>query len=236
MMVLWLVAFPIMMITFDGIAGGHSIERHMASLLGFLVWDLCMGVLASTVQSVTQEARQGTLEAVLLVPVAPGVLFFIRFMAAFVRQGVETFALGVTLMVVLRLPFIFNSVALMVLFLTILGVIGVGLALVGLALVYKQIDSVVAVITLLAVLFTGALVPLNSLGLIFQAMKFTLPTIWGIDLLRQVTLNGSDWVLLMANGDWPGLVLQTAIFLFLGINVFNWGFRRALYRGSLNAY
>lgn len=234
--VLWLVAFPFMMLTFDSVAGGYGPERRLASLIGFLVWNLCMSVLATAAESVTTEARQGTLESVLLSPISPLTIFSYRLTAVFIRQVVETAVLGLVLALILGLSFTLSGPALVVTFLTILSVVGVGLALGGIALVYKRIDSVVAVITLLAVLFTGALVPLNSLGYLFQMLKYTLPTTWGIDALRQVMIEGTGWVDLWHEGTWVGLGVQTAVFILIGSMVFNWGFQRALRHGSLGTY
>lgn len=233
---LWLVAFPFMMATFDGVAGGYGAERQLASLIGFLVWELCAGVLSTTTESVTTEARQGTLESVILAPVPPLLTFWLRLTAVFARQAVETLLLGLALALLLGLFVTPGAPALLVALLTLLGVAGVGLALGGLALVYKSIDSVVAVVSLLAVLFTGALVPLNDLGVVFTLLKLLLPMTWGIDLLRQTLINGAAWSQLWASGALPGLALQSAVFLALGIVVFRWGLRRAQEQGSLGSY
>ena len=234
--ILWLVAFPFMMVTFDSVAGGYGPDRRLASLIGFLVWNLCMGVLSTVAESVTTEARQGTLESVLLAPISPLTIFSLRLTAVFIRQAVETAVLGLALTLILGLSFTLSGPALLVILLTILSVAGVGLALGGVALVYKRIDSVVAVITLLAVLFTGALVPLNSLGSLFQVLKYTLPTTWGIDALRHVMIEGASWITLWHDGVWVGLGVQTAVFLLFGCILFNWGFQRALRQGSLGTY
>ena len=139
---LWLVAFPFMMLTFDSVAAGYGPDQRLASLIGFLVWELCSGVLVATTDSVTEEAQQGTLESVMLTPVAPLVVFSLRITAVFVRQVVETTILGLALVLILNLPFTLNGSALLVLGLTIVSVAGVGLALGGLAMIYNLIDPV----------------------------------------------------------------------------------------------
>ena len=50
--ILWLVAFPLLMSTFDAVAGGYAMERRQASLIGFLLWDWSMALLAAIVGSV----------------------------------------------------------------------------------------------------------------------------------------------------------------------------------------
>lgn len=233
---LWLVAFPFMMLTFDSVAGDYGSDQRLASLIGFLVWELCTGVLVATTDSVTEEARHGTLESVVLAPVAPLVIFSLRIMAVFVRRAVETTILGLALVFILHLPFAWNVPALLVLSLTILSVAGVGLALGGLAMIYKSIDSVVGVVTLLAVLFTGALVPLNGLGMFFAFLKYLVPMTWGIDALRAVLVSGEEWSALWLDGTLWGLSIQAFAFLTLGTAAFIWSVRRARILGSLGTY
>ncbi|MCP5096800.1 MAG: hypothetical protein GY943_14710, partial [Chloroflexi bacterium] len=112
--ILWLIAFPFMMVTFDSVAGGYGSDRRLASLIGFLVWNLCMSVLATAAESVSTEARQGTLENVLLSPISPLTIFSLRLTAVFMRQAVETAVLGLVLALILGLSFTLSGAALMV--------------------------------------------------------------------------------------------------------------------------
>jgi ABC-2 type transport system permease protein len=233
---LWLVAFPFMMLTFDSVSGDYGSEQRLASLIGFLVWELSAGVLVATTDSVTEEARQGTLESIFLSPVPPLVIFSLRMAAAFTRKAVETTALGLALMLILSLPFALNGPALFVVGVTIASVAGLGLALGGLAMVNKTIDSVVSVIALLAVLFTGALIPINNLGTVFLIVKYLLPTTWGIDALREILANGIGWGELWQTGTLLGLSVQAIVFLFVGIVTFARSVRKAQVRGNLGSY
>ena len=234
---LWLVAFPLLLAVLDSVTGGYSDEERLASLIGFLVWNLCLGVLASTAREIESEAKEGTLEPALLSPLSPQRLLTARVSASFVIEGVLTLVLGVLLLVILRLPPPpLSGPAIAVFALTLLSTLGASLALGGLTLVYKQIGSVIGIVVLLAVLFTGALVPLDPLGPIFTVFKWLIPTVWGIDALRETLLYGATWSSLWADGVWQGLVLQAALFLLLGVEVLQWGFRHAQRHGSLAAY
>lgn len=233
---LWLVAFPFMMLTFDSVSGGYGPDQRLASLIGFLVWELCTGVLVATTDSVTEEAQQGTLESVMLAPVSPLMIFSLRITAVFARQAVETTILGLALVLILNLPFTWSGPALFVIGLTIVSVAGVSLALGGLAMIYKSIDSVVGVVTLLAVLFTGALVPLNNLGFVFTLLKYLAPMTWGIDALRATLVSGVGWSALWLDGTLWGLGIQAFAFLMLGAVTFIWSVRRAQVQGSLGTY
>ncbi len=235
-MALWVVAFPMMMMVFDSVAG-YSPVRQMESLIGFLVWDLCMAALAAIGQDITREAQHGTLESILMAPVAPIRLFTMRSASAAVTQSVLTAILGVILFLILRLPAPHLSLgALIVLVLTVLGVIGVSLAIGGIALIYKRVASIVGVIGLLSVLLSGALVPLYSLGPLYEALKWLVPMTWGISALRALMIGDASALELARQGVWLGLTLQTLAFLALGALVFNWGYNRARVAGILGSY
>ena len=235
-LVLWLVAFPLMMVIFAGVAGGYGQVAQWASLIGFLVWDLNMGVLAAITREVAQQAREGTLEPLFLSPLPPLLLFSLRLLAAFVIQGIRTLLLGLLLVLILQLPLTLSAPALPVLLLTLFGTYGVGLLLGGIALVYKEIASVIGIITLLAVLATGALVPLDGLGPSFILLKVFVPTTWGIDALRNVLIGGASWSALWQDGTWLGLATQAVVFPLLGAILFQRGVTKAQQQGALGTY
>lgn len=233
---LWLVAFPLLMVIFASVAPAFDANAQLASLIGFLVWNLNLGVLMTTTEEVTTEAGEGTLEAVLSTPHSPLVLFSLRLAAALTMQAAQTLVLGVILVTLSGTRMPMAAPAPLLLGLTLLGTLGASLALGGLAFVHKQVASIVSVVSLLALLATGALVPLNNLGLPFLLLKWFVPTAWGIDALRAVILHGATWATLWTDWTLVGLLLQSLILLGMGIVLFNWGFQTAQRQGSLGAY
>jgi len=231
-MILWIIVFPLIIIMFDSISGGYDVSNRIDSLIGFLVWDLCMGVLTMTTTSIAEETQDGTLENILISPITPTMLFSIRISVSFIRQAIQTLIVGIAIIIILRLPLLeLNFWSIVIIFLTVLGVGGVSLIFGGLALVYKNVSSAVNVISLLALFFTGAIISLDSLGILFDALKFLLPTAWGIDALRQsVVLGFVDETVIL------GLSIQAVLLVFAGAISFQWGFKRAQRQGSLGTY
>ena len=84
------------------------------------------------------------------------------------------------------------------------------------------------------VFFTGALVPLP--GALLGLLSRLLPLSWGIAALRWSFENGPDAAELWRNGLLPGLLLNTAVYLALGLILFTWGERRARQLGVLGHY
>lgn len=231
-MILWIIAFPLIIIMFDSISGGYSVSSRIDSLIGFLVWDLCMGMLSMTTTSISEEAQDGTLENVLLTPISPTTLFSLRISVNFFRQAIQTFLVGLAIISILRLPLLgFNGWSFVIILITVLGVGGVSLMLGGVAMVYKRVSSIVSVLSLLALFFTGAIISLDRFGNFFTMLKFLMPTTWGIDALRQSVRYGFVDETVMI-----GLFLQTVLFISIGIISFRWGFKRAQRQGSLGTY
>jgi ABC-2 type transport system permease protein len=234
--VLWVVAFPVLMTTLDAVAGGYGVERRQASLVGFLMWNWSMALLAATAGLLSAEAREATLESILLSPVPPLILFGLRTLAAMLVLGGQTLILGAILGLLMQIPLVLSGPALLIMLLTLVGAGGFGFALAGLAFAFKSIDSVVSVFSLLALVLTGAIVPLDQLGVLYLLLKYLIPTSWGIDMLRQVTIGGASWGILWGTGALAGLALQTAIFVTVGIFVFTHLFKRARVYGELASY
>lgn len=241
-LLMWGVIFPILLVTVQSVVNANTAvgfgERERAeSLIGFLVWNLCMGVLRAIPLMVAEESRTGTLENVLTSTYLPfGTLFALRILARSLRSILETALLGLVLVLFFRLPLIPSFTAVLVALLTLAGTCGVGMALAGLAMIYKSVSSVTGLVANLAFLISGALVPINALGLVFTALKLFFPTTWGIDVLRGVVLNGDSLAVLLRGGALPGLLLQTGLMLAIGWLVFNISLQRARTNGVLGVY
>jgi len=225
-----------LMIVFSNIAPNFDSTSQVSSLIGFLIWNLCIGLIDNTTKEVMTEANEGTVELFMMATLAPVELFWWRGIAAATIQSIQTFGLGILLACLLSLSVIIPMTALIILGLTLIGTLGACLALGGLALIYKQTSSVTGVFSLLALFATGALVPLNDLSFAFQFMKWIIPTAWGIDILRAMILEGETFVDLLSNWTVLGLTTQSLIFVVMGVFVLSRSVEMARRNGSLHAY
>lgn len=240
-LVMWGVVFPVLMATLISVAANAGINYgpslQAASLIGFLIWKMCTGVLVAAPRMIEQEAGTGTLENVMVTSNIPfPLLFFFRVMASSIRSCLEVLLLGVVLTFVFRLPLAMSPTALLVTFVTLAGVWGVGFALAGLAMIYKNVGGVTGLIAYLSFTISGAFVPLDSLESVFTVLKFTFPMTWGIDILRRVMIDGYDFSLLMRDGLLPGLLLQSMGLLIIGYIVLSSSLIQVKKRGELGAY
>ncbi len=101
---LWAVGFRLLILVFDAVTGGLDREARLASLTGFLLWNLCGTMLAFSASMIEGEASEGTLEGALLSAHSPAVWILVRNVAGLAFQVVETAALAGILVLLLRLP------------------------------------------------------------------------------------------------------------------------------------
>jgi ABC-2 type transport system permease protein len=238
---MWGIIFPVLLVTIQNVALKHGVnfgpDQQMASVIGFLMWRLCMSVLAAAPELIESEAAVGTLESVVASsPISFPALFVFRLISRAIRSILETSLLAAVLILLFRLPFSLPPTAVLITLLTLAGAGGVGMALAGLALLHKSVASVTGIVANLALLISGALVPLNALGTIFKVLKFTFPTTWGIDILRNVLLFGSTLQELIANGTLLGLLFQSLFMVAAGLALFNLAFARTKVQGELSSY
>lgn len=231
------IIFPVLMLLFDSLASrygsGYGASRQMQSLIGFLVWYLCMKVMVSVPTMIEEEAVWGTLENIALSAHALEKTLILRTLVMALRLGLETALLGSVLSLVLGLTRIMIApYGVFVAFLLLLSSCGIGFALAGLALLYKSVSSLSSVVGNLALLLSGALVPLDGLGAVFTLLKYGFPMTWGISLLRQMTIAPAFF----ERAEIIGLTLHTVIVIGIGWLVFLFCFQLAKEQGSLASY
>ena len=230
------IIFPVLMLLFDSLAtrygSDYGAARQLQSLIGFLVWYLCMKLMVAIPTMVEEESVVGTLENITLTTVAFQKTLILRTVVITLRLVLETALLATVLSLALGLTLSFTAATSFITLLLLLGSCGVGFALAGLALLYKSVSSVSSVIGNLALLLSGALVPVDSLGTIFTFLKYGFPMTWGISLLRQVAfLPGFVNVAELA-----GLTLQTLLTFGVGWLIFSTCLQQSRQQGALASY
>lgn len=227
-----LVIFPVLMFLFQHLAARYGSSygpaRQLDSLLGFLTWYLCMKVMVAIPRMVEEEATMGTLENVILAPVSLPTTVVLRTVVYCLRYGLETLLLGTVLSLVLGLFVPLTQKAAVIMLLMLTATCGIGLALAGLTLVYKTVGSMVGVISNLALLVSGALVPLDGLGGLFVLLKYGFPMTWGISILRRLAVSG----VLLPNHV-VGLAIQVIVMLVVGGFIFFTCLQKAKVQGLL---
>jgi ABC-2 type transport system permease protein len=117
--------------------------------------------------------------------------------------------------------------------LTLIDIAGFALLLGGLALALPQIGAIAHLFSGLIFLLNGTFVPLEWYPAWLQTLTKLLPTTLGVQVLRQVVLQGQSLGSVWADGTLPWLLIHAALFAVLGTLVFLLNDRRARRLGTL---
>lgn len=232
--VLYALGFLLLIAVFRAASAEYGPEGMLSSLLGYLTWKICASVMARVALNVSDDARAGTLEQTFLTGTSPWVIHLSRSIGIALDYGIRGLFLGVILALVLGVLRPVPLLAAGVFLLSLVGALGAGFTLAGLVLVYKETRGMVNLVWQALVFFTGALAPLYHP--VLSVIAKLLPLTWGVDSLRAIFLDHASLVTLWQAGILPGLLVNTGVYMALGVLLFNWGERRARQLGVLAHY
>ncbi|TVR85164.1 MAG: ABC transporter permease [Trueperaceae bacterium] len=230
LVVTFYVIFLAMFLGISVIGDPATAEANLRfAIVGNAFWFLLLMGVSSMGWELTTEATRGTLEQLAMSPVGLRAILAARMVGTLLVNLVITSAMLVLTMLTAGQWLSFDLPLLAaVLAPTFVAVVGLGYAVAGLALVFKQIDALLQV---LQFVFLGfAFVPLSVAPWLELA-----PVVKGIDMIRAALIEG---VTLSAFGprDWASLVLNAAVYLALGLLAFALAERRARSRGLMGQY
>jgi len=220
----------------DGASGGaYGKEDQVLTMVGWLTFQIGGGYVDHISRSVSDEAESGTLEQICLSPIPLAVVFIARSTVYLVIASVRgVIAALILALVVGILPI---NTSLVGLFLVSLpGACGLGLALAGLALVFKRTKALTGLAFGLMIFLTGAFVGLEKIGWLFTATQMLLPLTWAISLMRTTFTSDVTLSTLCSSGELLGLLLHSLVYLMIGIAGFVLGYRIARRKGTLAHY
>jgi ABC-2 type transport system permease protein len=200
-----------------------------AVVVYFALWSLTVFSLSTLTFDIMQEAQLGTLEQISMSPFGLAHVLVARVFSSLIVQFGFMSALLVLMMTTTGRWLNLAPVStLPVLLLTLLGVIGLGFVLGGVAIVFKRVQQALQIWQLAA------------FGLIVAPIEHApytkyLPLTWGATLLRRIMVN-HDSVFSMPKGDLLLLLVNSLLYFALGIVVFKRFERVARERGLLGHY
>lgn len=189
---------------------------------------LLMGV-SSMGWELTAEAMRGTLEQLYM---ATKPTWFILLSRMVGTAGINVLLLVVMVslgMLTARQWLSFDlPLLLLVLPLTMVGVIGLGFVVAGLAIIFKQINAMLQIVQFA---FMGlAFAPPSAV----PGLEFA-PAVQGIDMVRRAMVYGQGFGSFTAT-DWSILILSGVFYFVVGMVVFRMCERQAMVRGLLGHY
>lgn len=213
-------------ITQSPVGGG----RLDTVVLGYAVWMLMMAATSDMGWQIQNEAQNGTLEQVMLVPWSSRLVFLVRGVMAIAAFLVPCAVIIVALLAVTHARFVWTPVAVVPMALVMATAWGLGLLVASLGLLIKRVGQMMQIVQFL--LLFVIIAPVSVLaGIGWHVVAMLVPLTAQVTLLRDV-LNGVPvihWV-------WVEALVNFAVTMGAGLWVFGGADRLARRRGILGHY
>jgi ABC-2 type transport system permease protein len=199
------------------------------AIIGNAFWLLLVLGINSMGYEISTEATRGTLEQLAMAPAGLVTILIARMVGTFgAYLGITAIMLVLTMATARQTLHLDVPLLLTILLPTFVGVMGIGLAVAGLAIVYKQVG---AILQMTQFVFLGfAFVPLA----VAPALELA-PVVKGIDMVRTVMIDAAGFGAFGVR-DWGSLLLNAAVWFALGLLAYRAAERRAVARGLLGQY
>ncbi|WP_116201502.1 ABC transporter permease [Amycolatopsis circi] len=207
-----------------------------SALLGYVVWFYAVNMVSWVGIDLVSEAQTGTLEQMCMSVSPPELLLLGRAVAALVTTTGLVAVLDLVLLASFGVSVPVSGGGLLMLALTLTGLFGFGLMIGGAMLVFKHVGALANLMINMIIFTNGTLLPVDEFPRWLTTIANSLPSTQGVTMLRESVLQGRSLAAMWSDGGLPGLLLNTGIYLGLGVLVFEVGIRRARVRGSLGQY
>lgn len=219
------------------LGGGQFNPQQLTALfIGYVVWLYARIVIMSTSGDLVGEAQAGTLEQMYMTPAPTEMLVLGRVLATLITTTLMVLTTAIALILILRINVPLRWEEVPVLLLTLAGLFGFSLMLGGATLVFKQTEALADLIQNALLFLTGSLLPVSRFPDWLATIARTLPITQGIDVLRNILLNGQSLSSAWANGSLVWLVIHSSLYLIVGWIIFKWCESIARKQGSLSHY
>lgn len=215
--------------------GSTNLEEFGPSLIGYIVWVYSSYILKVSL-ILTLEGRSGTLEQMYMSPVHPALIFIGASISTIVSSTLMISAMSLIIAYLCSIYIPLHFACIPVLVIILIGLIGFGLCIAGMALLYKNVAGLIDLIDNLLFYLSGSMLPIEQLPLWIQTVAHTLPTAEGIIVLRDVIFKSQSIGTLLQNGKLFSLILNSGFYFVGGLLLFIYCEKVAKKKGRLGQY
>ena len=182
------------------------------------------------------EMQSGTLEQMYLSPLPSWLLTIGLQAASVVEAALSAIVLYLLINLVVPVTIPLRWAALLPLIMLVVGSVGYSLILGGLTLIFKRLEVLKEMFQIVVLMFGGVFVSLDRMPGWMETIARFLPLTPGVEVLREILLEGISLLGLASDGTLLWLVGNAVVYLLLGIVIFQWCERIAKRRGTLGQY
>lgn len=216
-------------------------------LSGIFIWYVGINSIAVFSFILQEEMQLGTLEQIYLTRTSLTKMLLGRALATFVFDSIG--GLGLTFLTFMAISLfsstnsmffeIFSSLNwfyfILYIVITMVGIYGFSFLLAGLSIVYKKISAITVILNYIFLYFTGITLANSTLPGVVDIFSKLLPITWGVINIQDIFSKDklSDFIL---NYDFLFLILNSILYLIIGLIVFKLMLAKAKKDGNLGSY
>ena len=198
-------------------------------IVSMVLWFLALMAMQGIGWEITTEATRGTLEQLYMSPVPAWRILLARMVGTILVNLLVIGLMMLLAMLTARQWLVFDLATLVpLLLLTIVGMLGVGFMVAGLAIVFKQIQALLQIAQF--ILFAMVAVPVGLSPYLEAA-----PVVRGATMIRESMTAGTG-ALEFGGWAWLLLAVNSAFYFALGVLLYRRAELRAMNRGLLGQY
>ena len=219
-----------------------SPEGMFQFLFGLMLWYFGVHAIDLIALIVEEEILEGTLEQILMTKTAVINTLTYRIIAQIIFDTFKAVIMFVLCFLMFKIPLsIFLEVhwisVIVIFFITLTGLYGIGYIIAGLSLLYKKVSAVASLSSNLILYFSGIIIPLHKLpNIFFNIFANILPLKWGMKTLRFLMENNYDIGVTVINQNFVMLTGISLIWILTGLFLFTLLKNSAIKKGNLGQY
>ena len=212
------------------LSGSNLNDTISLQLVGYLSWFFFSFTITFSTNTLSSETAQGTFEQLCINSNSMIKIFLIKLIVVSIRNIVLILPLAILLALSTGIKIALSFNAFLVFIIMIVGIFGLSLILAGLEVYYKKIGQFPFILSIL--LLGSSIVDTSSFPKSFKNILYALPFTKGTDLIKfsvskKYIITSNDILLISIN---------SIVYLFLGIFLFNYFFDKAKQKGSLSSF
>ncbi len=206
---------------------GGAADAKSLLLVGYLFWVFSIYAINSTSSEIHHEALRGTLEQKFMAVVPIGLLFLGKMLSGLLISTVIIASVTVLVLLLTDITLKITGLSLVLLGINLVGMYGLGLIFGSIALKVKKIGRLTFILQILLMFLTDTLTKTSF----SDGLGKVIPLTNGINLARQ-SVSG----LLVAKTDLIFFIVDSLIWLLLGVFIFSYAEKKVRREGALNFY
>ncbi|MDQ0149196.1 ABC transporter permease [Eubacterium multiforme] len=199
-------------------------------VVSYISWFFFSFTINFVFNNINKESSEGTIEQLAIGPNSLNKIFYLKLLVISLRNMILIIPLQLLLMISTGTKIIFSFYTILIFFIMIFGTVGLSLLLGGLQIYYKNIGQFPFIITIL--FLSSALFDMSKLPSVVQNILYFLPFAKGVDLIKQSVLPNINIPFMQL----VFLLINSIVYLFIGIYIFNYFVNKSKNSGRLGSF